>query len=120
MSATILVSTKQSPHFKAFSGHHSLAIALDTGAETSIKTSVAKSIGAVINKSNQTTLQADGITPLHIIGETRLSLSRGNKTLMLEALMVNDFDVEVLAGIPSGFVDIYTQWRIISQCIGIN
>ena len=38
---------------------------------------------------------------------------------MLEALVVNDLDVEVLAGIPSGFVDIYTQWRIIAQCIGI-
>ena len=101
MSASRLVSTKQSPHFKAFFGHHPVNLTLDTGAEISmIKTSIAKDIGAIIKKSNQTALQADGLTPLKIIGETHLTLSRGNKTLKLEALVVNELDVDILAGIP--------------------
>ena len=65
-----------------------------------IKTSIAKDIGAIIKKSNQTALQADGLTPLKIIGETHLTLSRGNKTLKLQDLVVNELDVDILAGIP--------------------
>lgn len=101
VSASRRVMTKQSPHFKAFYNHHPVELTLDTGAEISmIKTSVAQYIGAVIKKSNQTALQADGITPLTIFGETHLQLSRDNTTLKLDALVVNDLDVDVLAGIP--------------------
>ena len=65
-----------------------------------IKTSVADYIGAVIEKSYQTALQADGVTPLNIVGETHKNLSRDNKTLKLKALVVSDLDVDILAGIP--------------------
>ena len=60
------VSTKQSPHFKAFYKHYPIQLTLDTGAETSmIKSSLARSIGAPIMKSSQ---QADGLTPLAVVG----------------------------------------------------
>ena len=99
--STRLVSTKQSPHFKAFYNEYPVKITLDTGAEISmIKTSVAHHIGAVIKKSKQSALQADGITPLAIVGETHILLSRDNIELKLEALVVNDLDVDILAGIP--------------------
>ena len=99
--STRLVSTKQSPHFKAFYKQYPLKITLDSGAEISmIKTSVAQHIGATITKSNQCALQADGITPLVIVGETHLVLSRDNLDLKLDALVVNDLDVDILAGIP--------------------
>ena len=63
------MSTKQSPHFKAF--YKQYPVYLDTGAEISmIKASVAQHIGTVIKKSNQSALHADGITPLVIVGET--------------------------------------------------
>ena len=95
------VSTKQSPHFKAFYKHHPLRLTLDTGAETSmIKSSVARSIGATIVKSSQQALQADGMTPLAVAGETHLILSRADKQLGLDALVVDDLDVDVLAGTP--------------------
>ena len=68
--STRLVSTKQSPHFKAFYKQYPVKITLDSGAEISmIKSSVAQHIGTVITKSNQSALQADGITPLAIVGE---------------------------------------------------
>ena len=40
-----------------------------------IKSSVAHSIGAPIKQSSQQALQADGVTPLAVAGETRLILS---------------------------------------------
>ena len=95
------VSTKRSPHFNAFYKHHPLRLTLDTGAETSmIKSSVARSIGATIVKSSQQALQADGMTPLVVAGETHLLLSRADKQLGLDALVVDDLDVDVLAGTP--------------------
>lgn len=95
------VSTKQSPHFNAFYRHHSLKLTLDTGAETSmIKASVACSIDAPIVKTSQQALQADGVTPVVLVGETHLTLSRADKRLTLDALVVEDLDVDVLAGTP--------------------
>lgn len=95
------VSTKQSPHFKAFYKHYPIQLTLDTGAETSmIKSSLARSIGAPIMKSSQQALQADGLTPLAVVGETRLILSRADNQLTLDALVVDDLDVDALAGTP--------------------
>ena len=95
------VSTKQSPHFNAFYGHHPLKLTLDTGAETSmIKASVARSIDAPIVKTSQQALQADGVTPLVVVGETHLTLSRADIRLTLDALVVEDLDVDALAGTP--------------------
>ncbi|XP_068703830.1 uncharacterized protein [Montipora foliosa] len=95
------VSTKQSPHFKAFYKHYPIQLTLDTGAETSmIKSSLARSIGAPIMKSSQQALQADGLTPLAVGGETRLILSRADNQLTLDAHVVDDLDVDVLAGTP--------------------
>ena len=80
------MSTKQSPHFKAFYKQYLVKITLDTGAENSmIKASVAQHIGTVIEKSNQSTLHADGITPLVIVGETHIMLSRDNVELASDA-----------------------------------
>ncbi|CAB4005774.1 Hypothetical predicted protein [Paramuricea clavata] len=65
-----------------------------------IKASLAHDIGCPISKISQLALQADGRTLLSIVGETRLSLSRNGKTLTLEALVVEDLDVDILAGAP--------------------
>ena len=58
------------------------------------------SIGAPITKSSQQALQADGLTPLAVDGETRLILSRADKHLALDALVVDDLHVDVIAGTP--------------------
>ncbi len=95
------VSVKQSRHLKAFFDYHPLLLTLDTGAETNmIKTSVAKAIGASIQKTTQKALQADGVTQLKVVGEVHLTLSRSNLCLHLDALVVDNLDVDVLAGTP--------------------
>ena len=65
-----------------------------------IKTAVAEQIGAPIQKTKQTAFQADGITPLAVVGEVRLDLRRNANKLHLDALVVNDLDVDILAGTP--------------------
>ena len=95
------VSTKCSPHLKVFYHHHALQLTLDTGAETSmIKASIARQIGATILKTKQTALQADGITPLTVTGEVHLPLHRNHFKLQLDALVVEELDVDILAGTP--------------------
>ena len=59
-----------------------------------------KFIGAPIKNTTHNALQADGITPLYSIGEVHLTVSRNKQILHLDALMVNDLDVDVLAGMP--------------------
>ena len=51
-------------------------------------------------KSSQQALQADSLTPLAVVGETRLILSRADKHLALDPLVVDDLDVDVLSGRP--------------------
>ncbi|CAC5369941.1 unnamed protein product [Mytilus coruscus] len=65
-----------------------------------IKASSADYICITIKKSNHSALQADGVTPLNIVGECHFTLSRDGIELQLEALVVNDLDVDILAGIP--------------------
>lgn len=95
------VSTRKSPQLNVFFRQRPVQLTLDTGAETSmIKASLASSLGLNIEKSSQKALQADGTTPLVVIGEVHVSFSRSNKQLVLDALVVEDLDVDVLAGIP--------------------
>ena len=69
-------------------------ITLDTGAETSmIKESVARSLDITIDKFSQQALQADGVTPLTVLGEAQIN------SLTFDALVVV-LDVDILAGTP--------------------
>ena len=47
-------------------------------------------------------MQADGLTPLsvNVLGEIRLSLTHRGRPLTLEALVVEDLDVDIFAGTP--------------------
>ena len=83
------------PHLKVFYHHHALQLTLDTGAEISmIKASVARQVGATIHKTRQTALQADGITPLTVVGEIHLNVNRDHVDLHLDALVVEELDVD--------------------------
>ena len=65
-----------------------------------IRASTAKKINAVVSTSSQSAHQADGSSPLVVIGETRFQLTRDNISFHFEGLVVENLDVEVLAGIP--------------------
>ncbi|KAK3090592.1 hypothetical protein FSP39_012951 [Pinctada imbricata] len=101
LPTTRRVSTKQSPVMKAYYNQHVVHITLDSGAEISmIRASIADHIGVKVQHTKQHALQADGCTPLETLGETHFDVVRDNITLHIEALVVKDLDVDILAGIP--------------------
>lgn len=101
ISSTRRVQVRQSPYLHVFHQQHSMRITIDSGAETNmIRESVARHIGAKISKSSQLAFQADGHSPLTVIGETRLIMCREHKQFILEALVVSNLEVDILAGVP--------------------
>ena len=95
------VQTRQSPHFDVFCDHHTVRITVDTGATGNmIRHATARRLGAHIVPSTQAVRQADGSSPLKVMGETRLVFTRGDRELQFEGLVVANLDVEVLAGMP--------------------
>lgn len=50
--------------------------------------------------SSQSIHQADGSSPLHVVGETCLSFTREDRIFTFEGLVVENLDVDVLAGTP--------------------
>jgi hypothetical protein len=95
------IKSKGSPSFKAFLNEASVTLTLDTGAEANmIKAPFARHMGMRIKNTNQTALQADGVTPLEVVGATRVFLTRNGIKLDLDALVVAELDVDILAGTP--------------------
>lgn len=64
------------------------------------ETSVSRSIAAPNMKTSPHALQKDGISPAAVLGEIHLGLPRTDKRLTLDALVIEDVDVDVLAGTP--------------------
>lgn len=95
------VRVNQSPYVYAYYSHHPLRLTIDSGAETNMmKESIAIALGCPIEKSSQIACQADGVTLLKVTGEVHLTLSRNNIEMYLDALIVSELDVDVLAGTP--------------------
>ncbi|XP_033119239.1 uncharacterized protein LOC117118681 [Anneissia japonica] len=57
-------------------------------------------LGASIKTSSQSAHQADGSSPLIVIGETSIVFTRDGKEFKFEGLVVEKLDVDVLAGTP--------------------
>ena len=90
-----------SPYLNTFYDRFHVKVTLDTGATTNmVKASFAKYIGLPIGPASQMARQADGVTPLQVVGETHCSLSRGQHNFQLDALVVEHLDVDVLGGNP--------------------
>ena len=95
------VQVRQSPYLDTFCGHHAVRITIDSGATGNmIRASTALMLGAQVNKTSQSAHQADGSSPLQFIGETQVTLVRDSNRFLLEALVVEDLDVSILAGTP--------------------
>ena len=89
----------QSPYVDAFCHYHTVRIIIDSGATCNmILSSTVKRLGAYITTSSQSAHQADGHSPLEVVGETHITLTRDSQQLHFEGLVVENFDVEVLAG----------------------
>ena len=95
------VQTRQSPYFDVFHSHHVIRVTVDSGATGNmIRHSTAKRLSAKISSSAQSVHQADGSSTLQVIGETRISFTRDNREFKFEGLVIENLDVEVLAGTP--------------------
>ena len=95
------IDIRQSPYLDTFCGHHTARVTIDSGATGNmIRHSTALRLGCEIKSSSQSAHQADGTSPLAIIGETTVRLTRKNHTFSFCGLVVKYLDVEVLAGTP--------------------
>ena len=61
---------------------------------------VVQRLGCRVTPSSQSVHQADGSSPLHVVGETRLSFTCEDRIFTFEGLVVENLDVDVLAGTP--------------------
>ena len=95
------IDMRQSPYIDAFCGHHMVRVTIDSVATGNmIRQSTAVRLGSDIKKSSQSAHQADGSSPLTIIGETSICLTRKNNKFAFTGLVVQNLDVELLAGTP--------------------
>ena len=95
------VNVRASPLFNTFYQHNPLTITIDTGAETNlIRASTARAINCPVLPSTQVAFQADGKTPLNVQGETHVTLTRDELEFNFSGLIVDDLDVDILAGVP--------------------
>ena len=95
------VSIVQSPVLNIFYHEQPVQLTLDTGATSNmVRASSVKLYGFPITPASQMACQADGVTPMDVIGEVRCSLTRGQWTFELDALVVRQLDVDILAGNP--------------------
>ena len=65
-----------------------------------IRHTVVQRLGCRVTPSSQSVHQADGSSPLQMVGETRLSFTREDRIFTFEGLVVENLDVDVLAGTP--------------------
>lgn len=95
------VNVVQSPVLTAFYKHYPVRLTLDTGATTNmVKASFARGVNIPISPASQFARQADGVTPLEVVGEVHCNFTREHHTFQLDALVVQDLDVDILAGTP--------------------
>ena len=100
-STTLRVQIRQSPYMDTFHDHHAVRVTIDSGATGNmIRETTAKRLGVTIRKSSQSAHQADGSSPLVVVGETSFSLTRNGCEFHFEGLVVASLDVEIPAGTP--------------------
>ena len=99
--SALRVSIVQSPVLNTFYHEHPVQLTLDTGTTSNmVRASSPKMYGFPITPASQMARQADRITPMDVIGEVHCSLTRGQSTFELDALVVRQLDVDILAGNP--------------------
>ena len=95
------VQTIQSPYIDTFYEHKTPRVVIDSGATANlISHSAAEWLGVPVVPSTQSAGQADGLSQLHVIGETRFVLTRDQHQLAFHGLVVKHLDVPLLAGTP--------------------
>ena len=92
---------KTCPCFNVYYGNSVTTITLDCGAEADlIRYDVCLSLGIPICKFSQATTQADGKTPLNVVGEVNVTFTRGKHEFVFIGLVVTNLGVEILGSVP--------------------
>ena len=100
-SPTRRVNIVQSPHITAHYGHNAIKLTTDCGATSNlINITAAHRLGLPLKPASQRAHQTDGRTPMSVLGETHIFVSRGKWSFQLNALVVKELDVDFLAGMP--------------------
>ena len=98
------IQTRQSPYLDMFYAHHPVRVTIDSGATGNmIRHTVIQHLGCQVAPSSQSVHQADGSSPLHVVGETRFPFTHGghlSSSFIFEGLVVENLDEDVLAGTP--------------------
>ena len=82
-----------------FYAHHLVHVTIDSGAAGNmIRHTVDQRLGCQMTPSSQSVHQADGSSPLHVVGETLFPFTCEGCMFAFEALVVKNLDVDVLAG----------------------
>ena len=97
--SALRIQVPQSSYLDTFYRHSPVHITIDSEATGNmIRLSTVQKLKVDICKSTQSAHQADGSSPLKVIGETKLSFTRGKHVFQFEGLVVENLDVEVHAG----------------------
>ena len=82
-------------------GDETSDLTLDSGAEANLmRKDECHRIGVKIHPSNQKATQADGKTPMKVVGEVHFKANIGHHILKFGGLVVEDMDSAVLPGMP--------------------
>ena len=65
-----------------------------------MKAEVARNLNLPITKTCRKAFQADGTTPLSVIGEVKTVFTRDEHHLPFRGLVVKDLEVDILGGTP--------------------
>ena len=100
-ASTRNVMIKTCPTMNVFYNNKPAEITMDCGAEVDlIRHNVAVALGIKIERSPHTTSQADGKTPLVVVGEVHTKFTRDGRDLYFDALVVEELDCDILGCNP--------------------
>ena len=97
-----VATTEASPYLDVFCGSRAAKITLDTGCVggNCIKAETAHRLNLPISKTKRKAFQADGATPLNVVGEVKTVFTRDDHRLPFQGLVVKDLEVDILGGTP--------------------
>ena len=97
-----VATAESSPYIDVFCGTRAARITLDTGCVggNCIKAEVAQRLNLPISKTKRKAFQADGTTPLAVVGEVKTVFTRDAHRLPFRGLVVKDLEVDILGGTP--------------------
>ena len=82
-------------------GGKKVCVTIDSGATSNmVKADFIRYLSVPVVKSSQLACQADGKTPLTVVGEVHTEFTLGPHVFVFDALVINELDVDILGGMP--------------------